>query len=170
MNTPPSLDDLQKIASSPYDHSCREYAVRLGFCEALSEVGLSPTDLSLAMTKSASIKRATEGGNIDNGPEYFNLGLGYFLKLTAALVAAGAATGTFTGKAHHYLENRVNKLDPLGIPKLRQTAEELAEDRDELREDLLARNISVASPPKKKRAKSKSTSKSPGDLLDFSPD
>ena len=168
MNTPPSLDDLQKIASSPYDHSCREYAVRLGFCEALSEVGLSPTDLSLAMTKSATIKRA-ESGNIDNPPEYFDWSIGALVKLTAALVAAGAVTGTFTGKAHHDLENRMNKLDASGIPKLRQTAEELAEDRDELREDLLARNISVAPPLKKKRAKTKSTSKSPGDLLDFSP-
>lgn len=151
------LDLIKKIASSPYDAASRSFAVRLGFCQALAENGLTPSDLSFVMEKRAEAKLAENGGMNPLGMA--SDGMGAILKGTALAGVAATLIGSQTGKFHHQIERRMDKLDDPEQPKLREKALALALAKQELEEDLAARNLTPpTAAPKKKRVKRRTDS------------
>lgn len=136
-------EEAKKVASAPYTKADRKMAMSLGFCDALAERGLTPSDFDVILSQKAA------GFGEGAGNAAINIGT----KATLALVLGAALAGNITGKGHYHLEQRLNKMDDAENVKLREKAKRLASQRDELAEDLASRPSSSLATPAAKAQK-----------------
>jgi hypothetical protein len=134
-------DELRTFVDLPYSREDRKMAMTIGFCDKLAEYGLTPRDMNAMMAKTAFDVTKTITGPVST------LG-GLGLKVTLAGTILAALAGNLTGKAHHSMEQRFNKLEDKETVRLREKARRLAAQRDELGEDLASRPVApVAKQP-----------------------
>lgn len=130
------IDGARKVAQTPYSIDDRRMAMKVGFCDALADNGLTPSDFDAVMLSNPKVAKL----------EFLGALPGVGAKLTIGMILGAALAGNFTGKAHHSIERRLNKMDDAENVKLREKANRIAAQRDELAEDLASRPISSVSP------------------------
>lgn len=158
MEIPIDPELLKLAAASPYTPEMRGFAVRLGFCQALADHGLTPTDLSREMSKRASVT--------DGAASIASAVPGFYAKGTIAAVLAAIAAGSQTGKFHHRLERRFEKSDDPELVKLREQMTALAQARNELADDLESRAMTPPTAAPASKPKKKPKAQDPVALLD----
>jgi hypothetical protein len=135
-------EELRAFVDAPYGPAEAKMAMAIGFCDKLAEYGLTPSDMNAMMIKKANPFEMA-------APAAKFIGMG-----TLASVIAAAVAGNLTGKMHHSLDQRLNKMEDKDIVRLREKATRLASQRDELSEDLSSRPpVQMAQPsaPKSKK-------------------
>lgn len=134
-----SPEELRVLVDTPYSHGDAKMAATLGFCEKLADYGLVPSDMNAVVMKRAGWSASGEAAA---------MGSAAVKGLTWAAVATtigAVVAGNLTGKMHHKLERRINKQDDKENVRLREKAERLAAQRDELSEDLSSRPLTQLS-------------------------
>lgn len=137
-------DELRALVDTPYSREDSKMAMTIGFCEKLAEFGLTPSDMNAMMTKRALLDGVE--GTVSTASKAIGMG-------TLATVIAAAVAGNLTGKAHHSMEQRLNKMEDSENVRLREKAIRLATQRDELAEDLASRPVAPQPPARKQPSK-----------------